>query len=166
MILIKTLYNIYKDHPSLQAPNLANTSRKIIVLSSTSRTRSTKGTRSKTTLGEPLPDLASVNSSSKSLVSIKDGVTGGDECWTTWLSIYILVKALEGKGKEVDMGNLQSQSINDKLHSQEASISRHAINISRLALRIDAVLLNQVPQDFIEHSRPNCSCAVHTRTSS
>jgi hypothetical protein len=45
------------------------------------------GVGSKTAFGEGAPDAALVGTSCAGLVGVEDGVSGGDEVWSTWLTV-------------------------------------------------------------------------------
>jgi hypothetical protein len=57
-------------------------------------------------------------------------------------------------------GSLQGHSINHDFHGQESSIRGHAVSESRLAVSINTVFVNQVPQDLIEDRSPRRTNSV------
>lgn len=84
-------------------------------------------TRTKATLSETRPDLASVGAASESAVSVENGVTGLDESRAA---------------------RLECHALNNKLHGEVLSIGGNAVAESRAGGVVLAKLVDEVPQDY------------------
>lgn len=100
------------------------------------------GTLAKTTLGKACPELASVAATSKGLVCVEDGITSLGHSW--------------GAG-------LQSHAVHDELHGKEASVGGDAVVKLRHAFALVAMLIDEVPEDFIEDRAPDITNSVDAR---
>lgn len=93
------------------------------------------GLDTKTTLGHGLPDLALVGTTSEGLVGVKDGITGLGH----------------GGG-----ARLEREGVGDKLHGQVLAIGGNTLGVEGREVSIGvAVLVNEVPEVFVEDGSPD-----------
>lgn len=59
-----------------------------------------------------------------------------------------------------ERGYLQRHAVDNELHSEVLSVGGHAVLECRLGGVVLAVLVDEVPQDFVEHGFPNCADVV------
>lgn len=93
-----------------------------------------------TALSETLPDLALVLATGKGLVGIEDSVTGRD------------------KGR---VARLESHAVEPELHGKVLAVGRDALGVEgREVSVVLSVLVDEVPEDFVEHGCPDVANLV------
>ena len=93
-----------------------------------------------TTLGKGGPKLARVGTASEEVVGVDDSITSLDE---------------------VGVARLERHTVHDKFHGEILAIGRHAVVIEGRHVRVVlAVLVDQVPQDFVQHGSPDVADGV------
>lgn len=97
-------------------------------------------TLTQTALSETLPDLALVLATSKRLVGIKDSVTGRD------------------KGR---VARLEGHAVKPELHGEVLAVGGDALGVEgREVSVVFAVLVDEVPEDFVKHGGPDVADLV------
>jgi hypothetical protein len=120
-----------------------------------------------TALGEAGPQLAGVRTAGQGQVSVDDGIAGRDHGWVARLPVEsdqlfgtrlnLLDNPLLGHGRS----SLQGHAVDDKLHGEVSPVGGHTLAVEcRLGGRVEAVLVDQVPQDLVEDSGPDGADAV------
>ena len=122
------------------------------------------GALAETTLGKGGPDLTQVVTTSESRVGVQDGVTGLDEVGVAGLAVSPV--STDTGFQDCSWGDnefyLQSHAVDDQLQREELSVGGHTVRVeSRLLRRAEAVLVNQVPHDLVQHRRPDLADIVN-----
>ena len=97
-------------------------------------------TLTKSTLCESTPDLTDVLTACERLVGVDNRVAGRDES---------------------GVARLQRHAVHDNLHSEVLAITRDTLAVELgEPIVVLAVLVDEVPEDFVEHGRPDVADGV------
>lgn len=98
------------------------------------------GALAEAALGKAGPDLALVGALGEGLVGVEDGVAGLDV---------------------VGVAGLEGHTVHDELERQVLAVDGHAVLQHRHVAVVLAVLVDEVPQDLVQHRRPRLADVVH-----
>lgn len=121
-------------------------------------------TDTETTLSESLPDLTLVGTLGEVHVGIEDGITSLDEVGVAGLTkikpLVTLKHDMERTTGELEetgaiLKHLHSHAVHDNLHCKIFAVIWNAVLEDWDWAIILAVLVNEVPEDFVEHGAPD-----------